>query len=236
MILHGDDAFSGHATLKLARAGQPAHILLYKPALQSELPYLASFQCLLALRTLEADDARRFDLASKPRLTSDVQDMLREHWEKQGNPFPTELLPQIASKFANGLGLQLRSIPVAIRVDRAIFEKYPALHGMQRINVDQQLQEAMQALSPTVKAMAPKRIIDANVAMSTAFAKSWSVLRNDSKLALPFHTAGYSKQGENLLELLDSVPDSSNKDRQVVDAWAKELGLDDWFETISKKA
>jgi hypothetical protein len=98
VIVQSDDKFSGHATLKLAKDGQPAHVLLYKSSFQAELPYLVAFQCLLALRTIEADDARRFDLASKPSLISEVQDLLREHWEKQGNPFPTELLPQIASQ------------------------------------------------------------------------------------------------------------------------------------------
>ena len=68
VIVQADETFSGHASLKLAKDGQPAHVLLYKPVHEPELPYLAAIQSMLALRVLEADDDNRFDLASKPLL------------------------------------------------------------------------------------------------------------------------------------------------------------------------
>jgi len=235
ILVQADERAAGHAALKLAKNDQVAHVLLYKPIHESELPYLLASQCLLTLRTLEADDARRFDLTSKPIMHTEVPIMIREHWVAQGNPYPLELLPQIAAQFSNGLGLQLRSMPIALRVEQVIFDQYPSLQPMQKANIDRQLQESMQALSPTVKAMAPRKIIEANVSMSTAFAKFWSNLRNDPTLVVPFHSAGYSSRGDKLLSIANSIPDSPDDDRQLVDAWAKELGLDEWFETIPKQ-
>jgi len=40
VIVQSDPTFPGHATIKIAKKDQAAHVLLYKPQHESVLPYL----------------------------------------------------------------------------------------------------------------------------------------------------------------------------------------------------
>lgn len=235
VIIQSDSTFSAHATIKIAGPDRPAHVLLYKPQFEAELPYLVSFQCALALRTIESTETARFDLTSTPNLHADVQRLVAEHLEQSSSNIPAAVVPQLVSQFANGLGLQIRSMPVAIRVDAMLFDDYPALRPLQRSSIDRQLQEAMQALGPVVKAIAPKVIVDANVGMSTAFAKFWAKCWGEPLVALPFIAAGYNEIGNQLIALIDSTPNSPDADRELVESWINQLQLGHWFRTIDRK-
>ena len=232
VLLQSDPSFSGHATVKIARDHQPNHTLLYKPDHEAELPYLAAFQCSLALRTIQASEKSRFDLTSSASLVPDVEKMVTTHLRTNGAASP-DVAPQLAASFGHGLGFQLRSMPIAICIDKQLHDAYPELRPIQRINVDRQLQENMQALSPSVKSLAPQEIIDASAAMNAAFAIFWAKLWNDRKIELPYVAAGYREVGQELLDFTENVV-SPDDDKQLVDAWAKRLGLDRWFSTISR--
>jgi hypothetical protein len=47
VIMQCDPKFAGHATIRIARDDQPAHLLLHKQEHEAVLPYLVAFQCLL---------------------------------------------------------------------------------------------------------------------------------------------------------------------------------------------
>ena len=233
ILVQCDPNFSGHATIRIARDNQPAHLFQYKKEHEAVLPYLVAFQCLLALRTIEANQNARFDLSSKPNMIPDVLRLVQDHL-RTNSSVPSSAVPQLANQFGNGLGWQLRSIPVAIRVDQEIYDQHSELRPFQRTNIEQQLQENMSALSPKVKTLAPKQIIDANASMSTAFAMFWTGLWDEPTIAMPFISAGYNQVGMDLLALNASIPSDPNHDKELVDAWAKRVGLDCWFETISR--
>lgn len=44
LLMQLDPKCSGHASIKIASDDAPAHVLRYKPELESELPYLSAFQ------------------------------------------------------------------------------------------------------------------------------------------------------------------------------------------------
>jgi hypothetical protein len=233
VIMQCDPKFAGHATIRIARDDQPAHLLLHKQEHDAVLPYLVAFQCLLALRTIEADKESRLDLASKPNMAADVLKLTTEHAKKNPN-IPEHAIPQLATQFGNGLGWQLRSFPIAIRVDKQIHDNHPELRPLQRKNIEQQLQESMEALSPSIKKIAPKEIIDANASMSSAFTQFWADLWNEPALSTPFTAAGYKPIGEKLLALNASIADDPNKDRELIESWAKAIGIDRWFKTVAR--
>lgn len=232
-MLQCDPQFSGHATIRIARNDQPAHVLLYKREHEAVLPYLVAFQCLLALRTIEATPEARFDLSSNPNMMPEVLKLVQDHLQKHASS-SSHLAPQLAKQFGDGLGWQLRSFPVAIRVDKRIHEQHSDLRQLQRQNIEQQLQESMHALSPRAKEIAPKEIIDANASMSTAFALFWSQLWNEPTISTPYIAAGYKEVGTDLLALNETLSADPNQDRELIDAWAKRLRLDRWFETIAR--
>jgi hypothetical protein len=235
VLLHRDHSISGHASIRIASDDASAHLLQYKPEFESELPYLSAFQCGMALRSIQAKTVNRFDLATSPAMGQEVKQLIEEHLRMTGSDVPMSMVPQLCQQLGHGLGLQLRSMPIAIRVDEWLYRDYPALADLQRKSIERQLLEAMHALGPSVRAFAPQRIIDANVGMSCAFAKFWAATWNEPEVALPFTSAGYSKIGDELLGLVQSLDRSPDGDRELVNQWAERLGLASWFQTIDKQ-
>lgn len=235
VLVQRDPKCSGHASIKIASDDEAAHVLRYKPELESELPYLSAFQCGLALRSIQAKTVNRFDLASTPAMGQEVKRLIEDHLRKTGSAVPISMVPQLCQQLGHGLGLQLRSMPIAIRVDEWLYRDYPALAELQRKSIERQLQEAMHALGPSVRAFAPQRIIDANVGMSCAFAKFWAATWNEPEVGIPFTSAGYGKIGDELLGLVHSLDRSPDGDRELVNQWTERLGLAGWFQTIDKQ-
>jgi hypothetical protein len=157
VMLQSDSTIAGHAMIKVAASNQPAHLLLYKPEQESVLPYLVAYQCEFALRTIEANPSAQFDLAAKANMLPDVLKLMQRHHQGK-NDIPASAVPQLAKRFGDGLGFQLRSMPITLRIDKQIHDAHPELTEMQRESLDRQLQENMGALSPQAKALAPEEI------------------------------------------------------------------------------
>jgi hypothetical protein len=233
VIVTSDPKFSGHAVIRVAKADQPAHVLLYKSQHESVLPYLVAYQCSLALRVIQAAPETQFDLVNKPDMESEVLSLMENH-AKDNPSIPKHVVSQLANQFGHGLGWQLRSIPIAMRLDQGIHEEHPELRELQQKSIESQLQENMHAVSPQAKEIAPEKIVRPNASMNAAFAKFWAEIMKSPIIFAPYVAAGYSAVASELLSLNAAVPESSDHDRELVDAWAKLLGLDRWFKTKNR--
>jgi hypothetical protein len=115
----------GYATMKTAAADAPAHLFRYKPEFETELPYLLAFQCGLALRTFEATPENRFDVSSTATLSRELPRLVQEHLQAHSPHIADSIIPQFALQLSNGLGAQIRTIPVSIRVEAMIAAAFP---------------------------------------------------------------------------------------------------------------
>jgi len=230
VILQSDPKFAGHATIKIATKEQPAHLLRYKPGQESVLPYLVAFECEFALRTIQADPSTQFNLAAKTDMLQEVLELMQNHHQGKDD-IPSHAVPQLATQFGNGLGLQLRSMPITMRIDKQLHDAHPELSELQHESIDRQLQENMGALSPRAKVLSPDEIIRPNASMNAAFAKFFAGLWNAPMVFAPYVAAGYGEAANALLAFHEQIPAGSDHDRELVDAWAKYTGLDLWFET-----
>ena len=230
VLLQSDPKFTGHATIRVAKDNQPAHVLLYKPAHEAVLPYLVAFQCEFALRTILAEPESQFNLISKPNMLNEFVKLMGNHL-KNDPTMPASAVPQFSKLFSDGLGHQLRSMPVSMRIDRKLHEKFPELRDLQRKSIDAQLQENVHCLGPYAKQSAPDEIIRPNAMMNAAFARFFANLWDEQPIFAPYVAAGYAQDATKLLEIHDSIPNEPENDRQLVDAWAAYTGLDKWFTT-----
>ena len=224
----------GYATMRIAAVEAPAHLFRYKPEFEPELPYLLAFQCGLALRTVDAMPGNRFDVSSTDALSTELHQLVREHLRAHAPHVVDSIIPQFASQLANGLGAQIRTIPVSIRVEALLAANYPCLCSFQRKINERHLQESMAALGANIRAIAPPKVLDANVGMSAAFAKFLARQWNEPHLATAFVSAGYGKIADDLLDLIATIDASPDGDRQLADAWAKTVGISDWYVTVPK--
>ncbi len=221
VILREQPQLSSQARIHVAAADEHAHVLSYHPAATPELPYLVCFQCSLAERALRSARDERFNVASTAETYSQVQKLVRA---KQ--TIPEDMVATYSQMITDGLGVQLRSMPIGIRVDRVLYNAQPELRDMQRVIAERQLKESVGCLSPAIKEMAPELILNASVGMNAALALDWSRLWNEDALVVPYRLAGYVGLGERLLANLDAIPDTPHHDRELVSSWAEILGVD----------
>lgn len=216
------------ATVKVARGAAPAHLVLYQPSLSSIRDYLVAFQCGFLIRIFSTAPAERFDLAPSQLGKWDTEKLVMEHVQQMGRD--TQL--QLRDQMLNGLGIQLRSVPVGLRVDDWISREYPDLQDQQRISVQRQVQDGLTSLRPEVKKIAPEAIYKPSVAMNAAFAAFWSRAWGDATWTTPYKATGYLGLGEVLLSTWDRIPFGAEHDHLLIESWASDLGLRDWFSFV----
>jgi hypothetical protein len=221
VVLHENAPLSNQAKIHIASGSEPAHILTYNPAATAELPYLVCFQCSLAERALRSARDERFNVAGTPETYTRVQKLVRDK-----KTIAEDMVATYSQMITDGLGVQLRSMPIGIRVDRVLYAAHPELRGMQRVIAERQLRESVGCLSPSIKQMAPELIFNSSVGMNAALALEWSRLWNEDAHVVPYRLAGYVGLGEKLLADLDAIPDTPHHDRELVSSWAKILGVD----------
>ncbi len=235
VIIQAEPSLTFHATIKIADGNAPAHILLYKPQFEPELPYLACFQCGFAIRSFQLPAAERFDLASTSTAHAHVGRLILEHFRKKKRSLPSSVTEQLKQQLTNGLGTQLRSMPVGMRVDTWIHKQYPSLHQMQRTAAIRQVNEGAAALAPSVREISPRKVFNASVSMNAAFAMYWSQLWDDETVVTPYKASGHIKNGKTLLAILDEVPPAPACDRELIMAWMKELEIGTWYKIVPRK-
>lgn len=225
VVLQEDTRLPNLARIQIATADRPVHILSYSPQAAAELPYLVCFQCELAKRAVLAAPDERFNVASTDATYRQVEKLVR-----QQKAIPDNMIATYSQIITDGLGTQLRSMPIGIRVDRALYRDHPELRDQQRAAAERSMKDNVGCLHPSIRAQAPDLVLRATAGMNAAFASAWSRLWNEDAHSIPYRLAGFLEQGEELLAALDAIPDSPTHDRELVSKWANLLKIDHLYQ------
>lgn len=225
VVLQEDSRLPNLAKIQIASGLRPVHVLSYNPAAVPELPYLVCFQCGLAERSLQAAPDERFNVASTDETYRQIEKVVREQ-----KAIPDTMISTYSQMITDGLGTQLRSMPIGIRVDRALYSDHPELRDLQKAAAERSMKDNLGCLHPSIRAQAPALVLRATTGMNAAFALAWSRLWNDDAHNVPYRLAGVMEQGETLLAALDSIPDSPTHDRELVSQWAALLKIDHLYQ------
>ena len=225
VVLQEDARLPNLAKIQIASGVRPVHVLSYNPAAVPELPYLVCFQCGLAKRALRAAPDERFNVASTDETYRQIEKLVRGQ-----KAVPDNMIATYSQMITDGLGTQLRSMPIGIRVDRALYHDHPELRDLQRAAAERSMKENVGCLHPSIRAQAPELVLRATASMNAAFALAWSRLWNEDAHNVPYRLAGFVEQGEILLDALDAIPDSPTNDRELVSKWASLLKIDHLYQ------
>ena len=133
-----DAALAVIANLRIARSGAQEHVLTLRPGGES-LDYVVAYQCGYVLRLYETPPDQRFDFAASPSDAADRMAPLLKAMLASGDAAPD--LPAVAERMSHWLLLTLRSLPVGLRIDRWIYDTYPALREQQAASLTRQQEE-----------------------------------------------------------------------------------------------
>jgi len=208
--------------IQIARGPAPMHKLRYRPTPSGTPDYFICFQCAFPIRLYENPPEQRFDFEASPDAPARMASLLKD------NPAASQLKDMLLG----GLMTQLRSMPIGMRIDDWLFHEYPELRLQQVAGAKAQLRDNSRALGPEIKRQVPRTVFKANAAMNAAFALYWAKSLADDSISLPYKSTGFLPQGEALIRIFEQVGSTPSEDRNLVDSWAAEVGLDGWYRWI----
>jgi hypothetical protein len=229
-IVQEERALNVLATVRMARGDAPCHIVFLNPTASAFKDYLICFQCACVLRTFSVPRIERLEFAAteigRQKAGKELETTMGTSLKHQiGNTG----MARMRDQFFNGVMLQLRSMPLSLRVDAWLQREYPALTAQQEMSISRQLEENAMSLKPEIKRLAPPTIYQASLRMNAAFATFWATTLQQELHVLPYKASGYLDIAKRLVALLDTIPDDAKNDRMLIDAWGRELKLTDWF-------
>lgn len=219
-----DSGLQVQATLQKARHGATAHQLRYKPN-SGPLDYWVAYQCGLALRFYSLPPDQRFDFSDTGDGPEAVVDLLLA-----GLPADTpdlERAPMFAHQVEQWALLTLLSYPMGMRVDRWLYDTYPALRDMQSEGMGLIQAENLRLLSLSLGRLT---IPVALLGMPAAYAMFADQLLGISRHAIPYRAAGLLEVGDLLMQRFNETPTDEAHDRALIDAWGQQLGMSSWYQ------
>ena len=222
------------SSMRMARGTQPFHLVSYRPTAGDQPPdYQIAVQCGYILRHFAAPPEDRFDIAPSGKGQREIERMvdvtspaLRQSGVSAG------VAAVFRQQLHDGLVVQLRSIPVGLRIDEWLIQSYPELRPLQKEAVGAQLVEAAGALQSDIRAITPGRVYRASTGMNAAFAAFWARFLDDPSITQPYTKAGLDSLARDLLHIYDDTGDEPSQDRELVDAWAHCLGVAGWYDWV----
>ncbi len=161
VVLQEDSRLPNLAKIQIASGLRPVHVLSYNPAAVPELPYLVCFQCGLAERSLRAAPDERFNVAGTDETYRQIEKVVREQ-----KAIPDTMISTYSQMITDGLGTQLRSMPIGIRVDRALYSDHPELRDLQKAAAERSMKDNLGCLHPSIRAQAPALVLRATTGMN----------------------------------------------------------------------
>jgi hypothetical protein len=224
-----DPGLSVLASLQIARHGAPYHVLRYRPSNDS-LDYIVAQQVGFVMRMFALPADLRVDFAATGEGEESMRDMIRA--STSPSQADTALLPEFAKQVHQWALMQVRSIPIGMRVDAWLYRDYESLHELQALGLASQQQMNANLLGQRVGGLSAPV---AQLAPAAAFALFTDRLLGTQRYAIPFEAAGVLAEGRTLLETFDATPDDPAHDRELVDCWADKLGMRGWYRWVPYK-
>jgi len=230
-----DDKITTPAGMVSARSSVPMHLVKVNPKYEKYGDYLVALQCAMLL--IKWGDPERIpDFGVIDKKVAYLTDKFAKEVSAKGMPFDTSR--QYANMIVMGILQQLNSLPIQFISMDMIADLCPGLRLLQEESVNNEMREASAAFTPKIRKITPKEIFDRNAAMNAAYAIKWSRVSGDTMVLLPYRSLGYLNRGEKLLEKYEALSTKKDPDRYIetVDAWAKDLKMETWYEWHYRKA
>ena len=213
------------ASIKIARNGASYHILQYKPS-NNPLDYYIAQQVGIALRMFEQPEDKRFDFASDNSGEKNLEAIIKATSNLSSKDM--QLLSMFTKSIYQWALMQLRSIPIGMRVDAWLFESFPNMREVIRSGLAEQQQMNAEIIGKHIGGLMPPPNQFAPAAAYALFADRLF----GTNYYIPFKASGSLADGKSLLDIFDQIDSLSAYDVLLVNAWAKHLGMENWYQWI----
>ena len=233
-----DAALPTIAKTELAwRYHRPYHVILHARGGAESHVVAHEFEHILLDEALRAAGANRLYATSpetEGRALGAVDKELRKIRERQR--IPPDKAEQYALRLVRGLCHQLLNMPLDLFIEQRIAAVYGALRDAQFVELARQMAENARLVTDAEgRDYIPQRVWQANVAMTAAFALFVDDLYGGrTGYAAVYGPSGLLPTGRKLYSLFQDRADHYRPgvEYELVDAWADELRLRDWYKWL----
>lgn len=227
----GNDA---RALLRLPRGRQRSYVILYSERHAEHLDHLIAHELGHLRRLHDAPPPERVVPISSPnnriaaarQLEADLHDLIQ-------SGAPESLVVSLFPVWAEGLISQLTNTPADLRIEREIHRALPELRAAQERSLLDQVGALEKTLSLEVARFTPATVHRASLLMNYVLVRDFARLLRRDDLVRPFAAAVDRSLGHDLYHAAADGPDGGHvQDRHIITAWAKQLGLSDWFKWV----
>lgn len=217
------------AIVKMARANMPFHIIYYQTTGGGIIDHLIAHECGHIYRMSSTSPENRKVPASDEKNRRLALTQIETDLARLSNIMPYQQFNSNFGIWFDGIIKQVTSMPVDMRIEKWIYEKYPELRKVQVVSIDKQIRDNTQSLSKKVSEFAPKKIYDANNYMNYAFALCMESFIG-KKYTAPYRSTPYTSLGSKLADLvLKSEDQGYRQDIEIINQWTDMLGLKGWY-------
>ena len=198
-------------------------MLRYRPS-DEPLDYLVAYQAAFLVRLFECPAQRRFDFIVDSSAAERLLPVLLAG--RRLDDHDARRARQFAAIVSEWSLMNLRSLPIGMRVDQWLHDRYPDLRELQKRGVERTLQAALDVVGQRVDQLSvPPHLLG----MDAAYALFAQRLLGLDAFTVAYEAAGAIATGESLLALSDESSREAVDDRLLVDSWAASLGMTGWY-------
>ena len=231
VTVQDDQSLGVLATVKAAHSGMPFTLIRVRPDTADIREYTVCYQCGFVLRQAMLTAGQRWEIAVSPKGRLELDRIVRK---SAAGKLGQTARSAFVENMLGGLIVQLRSVPIGLRIDQWIQSEFPALVDQQRESTERQLEANVGVLSPNIRRMAPEPIYQASASMNAAVAVYWAALWGDNTKLTPYKVSGFSDAGNALIHRLHDASVDPESDRSLIESWAAQLGISGWCEFITR--
>jgi len=234
LVLREHDVLEFDSELQLAGKERVDHWLAYRTEYRSHIDHFIVNAAYKILRVWELPPEERYIAAremGKGLPITEVQELFHklsslplEEWLQRVEGTSRFLYASIVR--------QLTSFPVDIRVEREIAQELPEHREKQVDYLKRQVHDFLPTLDEGLLRMIPEKVYRTSTAMNIAFAETAAKIAGVEP-AWVFRRHRSREVAERLLDQMEKVSEPGlHGDRELTDAWARELGLEGWYEWV----
>lgn len=216
--------------IQMARKSATFHELRYQPEAAEAGDYQIVLQCSFILRHYATPSYDRRQAVPSPDALSGSLAWVREM--PSCSSMPEQRQKNHAEFLQNGLLNMLRSMPVGMRIDRDLHDRFSELHVPQAESVRRQLAEHATLLNPDIQKTIPPSALRLNLAVNAAFAQFCLTHLSLQGATDPYLKAGCLEAGSGLLKIWQESSADPKSDQALVQAWADALEIGSWIQWI----
>jgi hypothetical protein len=218
------------ASFNITAVDDPELKLFYRPHHDQSVNYHVANQAGHLLRLFAAPPEERFiSVANRQTMARFIMETESE-LERLSSLLGRDKVRKMITPWYQGVIFQLTRMPPDIMIHKWLYNDWPELRPLLMLAIEAQRRQALSSLSPDVRKTTPACIYRAANVMNFVFFKCLEDHFHGDFIG-PYHGTIFILDGAPLARITAGHDrDNHAGDRVLIDAWAAELELVNWYE------